>query len=222
MADGKKQASVYTIEEDPIVSASLSDPYVTIRFASGAVKLFIGDSTTRSISEVEHDMPICQSVEVFTDASGIYRAFEAARPEANNTARVTAIRAGQQARGQLTVEQIQRLQDEKPAISTENDNTVESAMDPTRGTQWLAALTSTGELQLRSLPDLGVVLQSRGLMGSDPSFTDDAQAEVEDEEQDEIRQMLFAPIGRENPRPHLLVRLRRDGADCRLYIHPVD
>lgn len=199
--DGKKQATILVTEgHEGIASASVSDPYVSVRLSDGGVKLFAGDLASRTVIEVEHDLPNSQSVEVFTDTSGIYRAFEAARPEA--TARTAAIRAGQQARGQLTQEQIQRLQDEKPAISTEQD-TLESAMDPTRGTMWLSVLTTTGELQLRSLPDLGVVLQSRGLMGSDPSFTDDAGEGVE---QDEVRQMLFTPIGRENPRPHLLVR----------------
>ena len=48
---------------------------------------------------------------------------------------------------QLTVEQIQRLQDEKPAISVEAPS-METAMNVARGTQWLAILTMSGELQV--------------------------------------------------------------------------
>jgi cleavage and polyadenylation specificity factor subunit 1 len=55
------------------------------------------------------------------------------------------------------------------------------------------------------------VLQSDGLASSDPSLTDDlvdgVPVTAPDEEADEVKQMLFVPIGRGTPRPHLLVRL---------------
>jgi len=151
---------------------------------------------------------------VFADTTGIYRTFEAARAEQSATQRSNAIRAGQQSRMQLTQQQIQRLQDEKPAITAETTVT-EQALDEARGTQWLAALTTSGELQIRSLPDLAVVLQSTGLSNSEPSFTDDAQgeapAQVEEEEADHVKQLSFALVGRENPRPHVLVSLPEAG-----------
>lgn len=207
-SDGKKQHSVYTAAEIPIASASISDPFVSIRLADGTVKTFVGDSVARQISEVEHDIPACQAVEVFADTTGIYRTFEAARAEQSATQRSNAIRAGQQSRMQLTQQQIQRLQDEKPAITDETTIT-EQALDEARGTQWLAALTASGELQIRSLPDMAVVLQSTGLSNSEPSFTDDAhgeaQPQAEEEEADQVKQLTFALLGREHPRPHVLV-----------------
>ncbi len=154
----------------------------------------------RQISEVEHDIPACQAVEVFADASGIYRTFEAA---SDVNASRSNIRSGQQSRIQISQQQIQRLQEEKPAISVDVPN-MESAMNAAKGTQWIAALTSTGESQIRSLPDLGIVLQSKGLMASEPSFTDDSGDEVF-EKQDTVLQLLFTPIGKEHPRPHFLV-----------------
>ena len=168
--------------------------------------MFVGDSVARQISEVDQDIAPCQTVEVFSDASGIYRTFEAGQADNDAATRSVNLRSGQQSRIQITQQQIQRLQNEKPAITVDVPN-MESAMNAARGTQWLAALTTAGELQIRSLPDLGIVLQSKGLMASEPSFTDDHAGEVvsEDEEQDTVQQMLFTPIGKEHPRPHFLV-----------------
>lgn len=63
--------------------------------------------------------------------------------------------------------------------------------------------------QIRSLPDLALVLESDGLMASDPSFADDyAPGDEEDggmDEQDHVRQVLFTPVGTTSPRPHLVV-----------------
>jgi len=205
-SDGKKQTTIFTSEDEPIVSASISDPYIAIRLTDGTVHTFVGDSVARQISRVEHDLPPCQSAEVFSDASGIYRSFEAGVAGPSAAQRSTAIRSGQQSRMQLTQQQIQRLQDEKPAISADAQS-MESAMNVAKGTQWLAVLTGEGDLQIRSLPDLAVVLQSGGLMASEPSFTDDSSGTGldETEEMDYVRQMVFAPVGKENPRPHLLV-----------------
>ncbi len=56
------------------------------------------------------------------------------------------------------------------------------------------------------------MLRSEGVSSSDPSFTDDlvkpTQVQDDDDEVDLVKQMLFTSIGRENPRPHLLVSLR--------------
>jgi hypothetical protein len=62
--------------------------------------------------------------------------------------------------------------------------------------------------QIRSLPDLAIVLQSGGVSSSDPSFTDDFTGgkHIEAEEvEDPVKQMLFHPIGSRTPRSHLLV-----------------
>ena len=62
--------------------------------------------------------------------------------------------------------------------------------------------------QIRSLPDLAVVLQSNGLTSSEPSFTDDFADGIplnDVDEADPVKQMLFHPIGSRTPRPHLLV-----------------
>lgn len=134
---------------------------------------------------------------------------------------------------QLTDQQIKRLQEEKPAISLEEPG-VEMTLNSGRGTHWLAVLTETGELQvricdcykgegkltttqIRSLPDLAVVLQSGGVSASDASFTDDyvEGAVCGDDEVDEVKQMLFLPIGTHDPRPHLIVSIPiLSPADC--------
>ena len=210
-SDGKLQETIFTSHDLPITSASISDPYVVIRLADESVQFFSGDSVARRVSLVEHDLPPCQAVDLFTDTSGIYRTFEAASPQelgANTTTRTDAIKIGQQSRMQLTQQQIQRLQDEKPAI-TADAPAAEHAMNAARGTQWMAVLTASGELQIRALPDLGIVLQSRGVAASDPSFSDDAGAsqqpsELEIEEADHVKQLLFTPVGKGTPRPHLL------------------
>ena len=205
-SDGKKQTSIFSAEAEPIVSASISDPFIAIRLADGTIHTFIGDSISRQISPITHDLSLCQSVEVFSDPSGIYRSFEAGVSGPSAEQRMTAIRSGQQSRMQLTQQQIQRLQAEKPAISADAQS-MESAINAAKGTQWLAVLTIDGDLQIRSLPDMAVVLQSGGLMASEPSFTDDASGTglEENGELDHVKQMLFAPVGKENPRPHLLV-----------------
>lgn len=52
-----------------------------------------------------------------------------------------------------------------------------------------------------------VVLQSIGLSASEASFTDDAAGIGASDEDypDEVRQMSFLPVGKETPRPHLIV-----------------
>ena len=54
---------------------------------------------------------------------------------------------------------------------------------------------------------MGIVLQSDGLSMSEPSFTDDAADGIQSPEEDAdlVKQVVFTPVGRENPRPHLLV-----------------
>lgn len=62
--------------------------------------------------------------------------------------------------------------------------------------------------QIRSLPDLDLVLQSGGVASSDNSFTDDLLSETSsdiEEETDKVKQLLFLLVGTHNPRPHLLV-----------------
>ncbi|WVF65469.1 protein CFT1 [Kwoniella sp. CBS 6097] len=165
----------------PIVSASISDPYIVIRRADGSVQFFVGDTVARSVSEVSlsegSEALLCQVAEVFSDSTGIYRTFEPGQP----------------------------------AISVDAPS-METAMNAARGTQWLALLTQKGELQIRSLPDLKVVLQSEGLGSSSPTFTDDLVGGTsrEEEREDEVAQMVFCPIGRNTLRPHL-VALHRSG-----------
>lgn len=96
---------------------------------------------------------------MFTDNSGIYRSFEAqaqadAAPVAEEpTNRATAIRQGQQAKLQLTPDQILRLQQEKPAISAEEPS-IQSAMNASAGSHWLAVVTGKGLLQVSTVtPD---------------------------------------------------------------------
>jgi hypothetical protein len=47
----------------------------------------------------------------------------------------------------LTQAQIQRLHEEKPAISIDQP-TAENAMNASKGSQWLVCLTTSGELQV--------------------------------------------------------------------------
>lgn len=175
-----------------------------------------------------------QAIEVFSDPTGIYRSFEAQSNDPSSPAadgpstRSTAIRQGQQSRMQLTTEQIERLQNEKPAITAE-EPTIQTTMNASSGSQWLALVMSSGRLQvsvglkrgnitrregdsrtqIRALPDLALVLESDGLNASEPSFADDyTAADIDDEnstgERDTVTQMLFANIGTTSPRPHLL------------------
>jgi len=99
------------------------------------------------------ETPLCQAIEIFTDDTGIYRTFEAksdnvAQTNGSTASRSTAVRSGQQSHMQLTQQQIKRLQDEKPAISTDMPN-LEIAMHTARVSQWLATLSTSGELQVR-------------------------------------------------------------------------
>ncbi|WVW79420.1 protein CFT1 [Kwoniella bestiolae CBS 10118] len=201
----------------PIMSASISDPYVVIRRKDGNVSFFVGDTVARTVSEGSiggegSETPKCQAIEVFSDTTGIYRTFEPSRAADTiqldgqaSTSRSNAIKHGQQSRMQLTQQQIKRLQEQEPAISVDAPS-METAMNASRGTQWLSLLTDRGELQIRSLPDLKVVLQSDGLGSSAPTFTDDLIDGVlkDDEIEDQVVQMAFCPIGKGTVRPHLL------------------
>lgn len=137
-----------------IVAASIADPYLVIRRADGGITLFVGDSVARTVSlaPTPESLPTCQAAEVFTDVSGLYRTFEATQkdehehgadgPQAAKTSKPT-----QRTRAQLTGEQLKRLQAAKPAIASDSATT-ESAFNASRGTQWLATLASSGELQV--------------------------------------------------------------------------
>lgn len=173
---------------------------------------------------------------MFTDTTGVYRTFEPSKSESSEfisnqidsdhkpnipngvngpTARFTR-------QAQLTPQQIKRLQEQEPAITTEAPS-METAINSSHGTQWLALVTRSGELQIRSLPDLQVVLQSEGLGSSAPSFTDDlgenhgyvhGEKREEGEEEDEIIQIVFCPIGKGTVRQHLLVGLPPRPPSC--------
>ncbi|TYJ59069.1 protein CFT1 [Cryptococcus floricola] len=209
-------------DQAPIVGASISDPFVVIRRADDSVSFFVGDTVARTVSEVAiasegKTCPPCQAVEVFSDTTGIYRTFEPSRMgsyehlQSNATARVNGANSSRNTRqAQLTAEQIKHLQEQEPAITIDAPST-EAAINSSHGTQWLCLLTRKGEMQILSLPDMTVVLQSEGLSSSAPSFTDDigerytGEEKVEEgEEEDEIKQMVFCPIGKNTLRPHLL------------------
>ncbi|KAL7421114.1 mRNA cleavage and polyadenylation factor subunit [Cryptotrichosporon argae] len=196
------QMVVAPSDQPPIVAASIADPFLVIRRADGSVTLFSGDSVARSLTESATDdlSAAYQVAEVFTDATGVYRTFEAQRAREQPTEQPS--RAAQRGRTQLTDQQIKRLQEEKPAIAVDAPS-MEMAMNAARGTQWLAVLTQSGELQIRSLPDLKLVLQSTGLATSDPTFTDDL-GEARADEEDRVQQLLFCPIGTSTLRPHVL------------------
>lgn len=84
---------------------------------------------------------------------------------------------------------------------------MELALDAGRGSQWLAVMLTSGDFEIHSLPDMTLVLRSDGLATSAATFTDDgdaARSTVADD-QDSVTQMTFLPIGKRNPRPHLLV-----------------
>nr|XP_018259229.1 protein CFT1 [Kwoniella dejecticola CBS 10117]OBR81387.1 protein CFT1 [Kwoniella dejecticola CBS 10117] len=125
----------------------------------------------------------------------------------SSTNRSDAIKQGQQSKMQLTQQQIKRLQEQEPAISVEEPSR-ENAMNASKGTQWLSLLTNRGELQIRSLPDLKLVLQTDGLGSSAHTFTDDLVDGLldtdENEVEDPVKQMVFCPIGKSTVRPHLL------------------
>ncbi|ORX39210.1 cleavage and polyadenylation specific protein [Kockovaella imperatae] len=182
-SDGKLQQ---VVSQGAFASASISDPYIVVRQTDGTSSLFVGDGTTRQVSETPLDP--CQGVEVFSDVSGIYRTFEAGASAPN---RIRATRM------QLTQQQIKELQQEKPAIAED------SSMEQMKGTKWLASIAN-GVVQIRSLPDLQVVLESEGVCNSEPSFTDDYTGTPSDLP-DTVRQFLFHPIGKENPRPHVTI-----------------
>ena len=219
-SDGKAQQSIdLDTDGSPVVAASISDPYAIIRRADGSVSLLAGDTVARTISEQTNVFAGDERFEVaqvFSDTTGIYRTFE---PKADETSPRTAVVNGeqeatntphkplQQNRGQLTQEHIKRLQEEKPEISAEAPST-ETAMNAARGTQWLAALSTNGKFEIRSLPDLVIVLESDGLLTGATSFTDDLPETFGDaleDRTDEVKQMIFCPVGARSPRPHLLV-----------------
>lgn len=174
--DGKR-VQLISAEADaaPIVNASVSDPYIAIRRADGRASFFVGDPVERKVSQVQigseevgHALYLqvggtdrqgeqtrYQAIDVFTDSTGVYRTFEPSSSTSSAAAdaaslRTAAIRMGQQARMQLTDQQIKRLQEEKPAISAE-EVSAEQALHAARGTQWLATLTHDGQLQVGSV-----------------------------------------------------------------------
>lgn len=141
---------------------------------------------------------------MFRDVTGIYRTFE---PQQQVNGSHAVNRNGVKERGQLSEEQMRRLQEHKPAITSEKPS-MELALDAGRGSQWLAVLLSTGDLEIRSLPDLSVVLRTDGLATSAATFTDDGDAlAATTEVSDTVTHMVFLPVGKRNPRPHLMVCL---------------
>lgn len=51
--EGKPAETIYTNEENKILAASISDPYICLRLENGQAVMFVGDMITRSISRSE-------------------------------------------------------------------------------------------------------------------------------------------------------------------------
>ncbi len=170
---------------------------------------------------------------IFSDRSGIFRTFEANENAESSGPQPT--RRGR-AQMQLTDEQLQRLQAQKPAITEAVMDGVEFAVDQGRGLQWLCLLSASGRLevshglrsllssltrsssppppqQIRSLPALDVVFRATGLLDSVADLVDQGDDKDEEmgEDVDEIDGLTVADVGTRSARPHLIVS-RVDGA----------
>lgn len=144
-----------------------------------------------------------QSIEVFSDTTGIYRTFEpsSSNTDPSNPAIITSsttissgqangntnphpISASQATRALPVDKQLQQLQESKPTIST-TAPTVQETLHSSEGSLWLAIMDHSGELTVRSLPDGEEVFRSsRGISDSVPNFVDEGKAVRREREQD--------------------------------------
>ena len=96
---------------------------------------------------------VYQAVDIFTDTTGIYRTFEAQEPTSPTLrASRSTIPKNQAERSQASARQIERLREEKPAISMDSTS-VERTLRSSAGNQWLATLSTQGELVVCSALD---------------------------------------------------------------------
>ena len=92
-------------------------------------------------------MAVC----LITDDSGVFRTFDPStgKQTEHKTAKNQTASAKSGNRMQLTSEQLARLQETKPSISTSVESDLEATVGIVKGSHWLCAVTKTGRLEVR-------------------------------------------------------------------------
>jgi hypothetical protein len=87
---------------------------------------------------------------IISDESGVFRTFDPSTGKQTEPksakSQMTNAKSGN--RMQLTSEQLARLQEAKPSISTTIENDLEATVGINRGSHWLCAVTKTGRLEV--------------------------------------------------------------------------
>ena len=96
--------------------------------------------------QLDQVLAIC----IIGDESGIFRTFDpnTGKQSEPMTAKSQLKSAGSGNRIQLTADQLARLQDAKPSISTRVENNLEASIGMNRGSHWLCAITKTGRMEV--------------------------------------------------------------------------
>ena len=87
---------------------------------------------------------------IIGDESGIFRTFDpnTGKQSETVTAKSQLKSAGPGNRMQLTADQLARLQDAKPSISTRAEHDLEASIGINRGSHWLCAVTKAGRMEV--------------------------------------------------------------------------
>jgi hypothetical protein len=87
---------------------------------------------------------------VIGDESGVFRTFDpnTGKQSGPMTAKSQLKSAGSGNRMKLTADQLARLQDAKPSISTRAENDFEASIGINRGSHWLCAITKKGRIEV--------------------------------------------------------------------------
>lgn len=227
-------------EEDPIVAASVIEPYSVARTKNGNILVFQADVATMKLKALKDTaLPSSIAACLITDDSGVFRTFDPSTGAGTASAKTepTQKSTGSSTnRMQLTHEQLERLQQEKPSISTTDaDHDLEAVVGVNRGSHWLCSVLPCGKTEIRTLPELQLVFASNGLLDASMALLDDAseedilkkvsnkeadaQGEGEDEakeedddddEEDVIQDIAFAHLGLAGSKPHLMVLQNND------------
>ncbi|KZV86543.1 hypothetical protein EXIGLDRAFT_712088 [Exidia glandulosa HHB12029] len=193
-ADGSERQVIKDVDgatpRAPIISCSISDPFVAIVREDGTLGLFVGKTgkgklRRKDMSSLGDKSSRYLAASFYQDNSGI---FQMGSPSESRKGK------------------------EKAQEST----TIEATIDEGRGTQWLVLCRPEGVLEIWTLPELTIVFSCSNMSSIPPVLADSLEPATPSPEQDpprtpenlDIEEIIIAPIGESSPRPHLLVLLR--------------
>ncbi|RPD55582.1 hypothetical protein L226DRAFT_490064 [Lentinus tigrinus ALCF2SS1-7] len=188
--DGSERQSIKDLDGNTprprIKSCSICDPFILIIREDDTIGLFIGEIERGKIRRKDMS-PMGEKTSkylagyFYTDTSGLFQSF---------------------------------LNTEVPAETP--TSTLQSAMNSGSKSQWLVLVRPQGVVEIWTLPKLTLAFSTTLLATLDPVITDSLDPPAQSLPQDpprkpqelDIEQIVIAPLGESQPRPHLIVFLR--------------